>query len=72
MYGIKADYKYGEPYEQTIEASYPFGYESKRIGECILEQLGIKYSIPIIEFNFFTNGVSGLDLKNIKEVKNEE
>lgn len=68
MYGIKADYKYGEAYEQTIEASYPFGYKSKRIGECTLEQFGVKYSVPIIEFNFYTNGVSGLDLKNIKEV----
>ena len=68
MYGIKADYKYGEAYKQTIKASYPFGYESKRIGECTLEQLGVKYSVPIIEFNSFTNGVSGLDLKNIKEI----
>lgn len=68
MYGIKADYKYGEVYKQTIEASYPFGYESKRIGECTLEQFGVKYSVPIIEFNFFTNGISGLDLKNIKEI----
>lgn len=68
MYAIKANYKYGEAYEQTIKTSYPFGNESKIIGECILEQFGVKYSVPIIEFNFYTNGVPGLDLKNIKEV----